>query len=69
MSTNTSWEKMDLQAETAKYLRGTHTMYSRISDDEHIFLVLPNGQLPYDTYGGYYSIATALQVKGMMAVR
>ena len=64
--TNTVWHKTDISAETAKYLRGTHTLWSRIADGEHIFTVRPNGEVPGPNDGGYASIAAALTVKGML---
>lgn len=63
--TNTSWERVVISAETAKYLRGTHDLWSRIADGEHIFTVLPKGTEPGANDGGYYDIASALKVKGM----
>ena len=64
--TNTSWEKMEVSATTEKYLRGTHTLWSRILDGKHIFTVRLKGETPNDMDGGYFSIDSALIVKGMM---
>jgi len=65
--TNTQWEKVNgLSAETEQYLRGrTHSLWSCIRDNEHIFTVRPNGETPGANDGGYRSINAALKVKGM----
>jgi hypothetical protein len=64
--TNTSWSEFKVTTETAKYMRGTHTLWSRIFDGEHVFTVRPIGETPSDNDGGYYTTNAALQVKGMI---
>jgi hypothetical protein len=56
---------MPVSEATLKPLRGTHSIFSRIFDGEHIFVVLPNGEEPSESGGGYYSIEAALSAKGM----
>ena len=60
----TLWEKMPVGAETAKFLRGTHTLWSRLMNGELFFAALPNG---YDAVNGqtvgYHSIALALKAE------
>jgi hypothetical protein len=63
--TNTQWHRTEVSTETSRFLRGTHTLWSRIMDGEHIFTVRPNGEVPNYGDGGYFSIASALKVKGM----
>lgn len=65
MSANTSWSKVEVSLETAKFLRGTHLLYSRIADGEHIFTASPLGKEPNQGDGGYRSIDSALKAKGM----
>jgi hypothetical protein len=62
---STAWEKVFVCAETAKYLRGTHELWSRLLDGEHVFTVVLIGHQPGPNDGGYNSIASALAVKGM----
>lgn len=64
-ATNTRWERMPVNADTARYLRGTHDVWSRMFDGERIFTVLLKGKEPGGNDGGYRSIAAALRVKGM----
>lgn len=66
MKTTTPWEQMQVSPDTGKYLRGTHKLWSRLLDGEHIFTVRPNGEIPGENDGGYRSINAALKVKGMM---
>jgi hypothetical protein len=65
----TQWETMLVSAETAAYLRGTHKLWSRLFDGEHIFTCLPNDVTPGANDGGYMSIHAALKVKGMLEAR
>lgn len=65
MTTNTPWAKVETSMETKKYLRGTHEVWSRIADNEHIFTVRPIGETPGPNDGGYYDIAAALTAKGL----
>jgi hypothetical protein len=67
MKTTTQWEQMQPIWETAKYLRGTHKLWSRLFDGEHIFTVRPIGEQPGDNDGGYRSIDAALKVKGLLS--
>lgn len=67
MSSNTKWEQMELSVETASYLRGTHTAWSRVADGKHIFVIYPKGETPTPTSGGYFNLASALKVKGLTA--
>ncbi len=58
----TMWEKTDLSYDTAKYLRGTNTMWSRLMNGEHFFTVLPNGMMPVNgATVGYHGITDALK--------
>lgn len=62
----TLWEKMSVSSTTALFLRGTHTLWSRLMNGEHFFAVLPNG---YDAVNGqtlgYHSIADAFKAEGL----
>jgi hypothetical protein len=60
------WEWMDITEATLKPLRGTHSLWSRLMDGEHIFTVMRNGVTPRDGDGGYRSIDAALRQKGML---
>lgn len=62
---STPWEMMQPSAGTTKYLRGTHKLWSRLFDGEHVFTVRPAGETPGANDGGYMSIDAALKVKGM----
>lgn len=62
---STQWEQMPVSSDTSKYLRGTHKLWSRLADGEHIFTVRPINETPGPNDGGYMSIAAALKVKGM----
>lgn len=59
------WHQVNLPPEKAKYLRGTHYVWSRMADSKQIFVVLPVGEQPATGDGGYFSIVAALKVKGM----
>lgn len=59
------WEKVEASSDIQKYLRGTHTLWSRVVDGQYIFTVLPNGITPQPNDGGYYTISAALKTKGM----
>lgn len=64
--TTTPWEHVPSSEATARHLRlGPYAIWARLLDGTHIFLVLPTGQEPHDTYGGYHSIDTALRWKGL----
>jgi hypothetical protein len=64
--TTLPWERVIIQSpELFGYLRGTHSIWSRLKDGEHLFIVMLNGQEPQEDDGGYYSIAAALKTKGM----
>jgi hypothetical protein len=66
-ATSTAWERMPIENETMReYLRGTHSIWSRIFDGDHIFTVLANGTEPGPNDGGYLGIDAALRVKGML---
>lgn len=62
----TQWEKMTVSYQTALFLRGTHTLWSRLMNGEHFFAALPNG---YDAVNGqtlgYHGIADALKAEGL----
>ena len=65
MNPTTQWEKMQVSAETAVHLRGTHQLWSRLIEGDHCFTVLLIGKEPGPNDTGYASIKAALQVKGM----
>lgn len=61
----TQWEKTDISSQTVTYLCGSHTLWSRLLDGEHIFTARPNGERPGESDGGYYTIAAALEKEGL----
>lgn len=61
----TQWGRMQPGREMSKFLRGTHSIYSRLLDGDHIFTVLPNGKTPSAGDGGYFDLYTAFKAKGM----
>jgi len=66
LATNTPWEQVTVPESTlspAQQLE--YTIWSRILDGKHIFLVRPVGQIPSGV-GGYYSLAAALKQKGLL---
>ena len=62
----TQWEKMPVGEGTARFLRGTHALWSRLMNGELFFAALPNG---YDAVNGqtvgHHSIALALKAEGL----
>mgnify|MGYP003510442262 CR=1 FL=1 len=64
---STSWERLPVNDTLRQYLKGTHILWSRIMDGDHIFTVRPVGETPGDADGGSYSIASAFKSKGMMS--
>lgn len=67
MTITTNWGRITPSDAVSRYLRGTHSLWGRISGAEKIFTVLPNDQIPSEDAGGYRSIETALTVKGMFS--
>lgn len=65
MDTNTRWERIETSEGMLRFLRGTHSLFSRLADGEHIFTILPVGQTPGEHDGGYRSIYAALKTKGL----
>lgn len=61
------WQRVETSLETKRYLRGTHDLWSNVTDGKLIFTVLPIGTTPKNGDGGYYDIATALAQKGMLS--
>lgn len=66
MQPTTAWERVIVSKEVAVYLRGTHSLFSRLLDGERIFTIRPNGESPKEADGGYYGIYSALKAKGML---
>jgi len=62
----TQWEKASISFGTAKYLRGTFTMWSRLMNGEQFFTALPNSTEPVNSATvGYHGIADALKAAGL----
>jgi hypothetical protein len=60
----TQWEKMSVSETTTLFLRGTHTLWSRLMNGEHFFCVLPNRIPPVNGLTlGYHSIADAFKAE------
>jgi hypothetical protein len=62
----TPWEKMTVSPEMLLFLRGTHSLWSRLMNGEHFFAALPNG---YDAVNGqtvgYHHISDAMNAEGL----
>jgi hypothetical protein len=65
MNTNTPWERLEVGAETLKFLRFEYVIWSCLRDGEHIFRVEREGVYPSPYAGGYRSIDAALRQKGL----
>lgn len=62
----TQWERVSVSATTAMYLRGTHTLWSRLMNGEHYFAAVPSLTEPINGKTvGYLHIADALKAEGL----
>jgi hypothetical protein len=63
---STPWEKMSVSFSTSQYLRGTHTLWSRLMNGDHFFAALPNRVEPINGQTmGHHHIADALKAEGL----
>lgn len=65
MAQTTQWNRIRASDADHPRLKGAYHIWSRITEGKPIFTVLMMGRSPGENDGGYYSIATALKVKGL----
>ncbi len=64
--TNTRWSRTDITEATLPYLRDKYSLWHRLFDGKLIYSVRRNGEQPGVNDGGYYSVDSALRVKGLL---